>query len=174
MSDDGTPSRGLAPLGDAHARILVLGSLPGRESLRRQQYYAHPRNAFWPIMAELFDVRGDYAARCLGLRAARVAVWDVLESSVRPGSLDASIDLDSARANDFTRFLASRRRLELVAFNGQKAAALFRRFCHVEGDELRFVTLPSTSPAYAAMSYADKLQIWRRVLCATTGECNDE
>ena len=170
-----TVSSGFPPVERADARILILGSLPGQRSIAEQQYYAHPQNAFWPIMRELFGIDGNYAARCSLLRTNGIALWDVLQSSVRPGSLDARIRLDKAVANDFAGFFATHASLRLVAFNGRKAQQLFARFVTSTGvaADLRQVLLPSTSPAYAAMSFPGKLAAWRRALLhesATTGE----
>ena len=92
-------SAGFPPIASTDAKILILGSLPGQRSLELAQYYAHRQNAFWRIMAELFGVEGDYANRCRQLMAHRIAVWDVLASSVRPGSMDADIQLERIRAN---------------------------------------------------------------------------
>lgn len=113
-------------------------------------------------MADLVGAEGDYAARCGTLMDSRIALWDVLSNSVRPGSMDADINMATAQANDFGDFLARHADIELICFNGQKAAQLFSRF--VERDRNcgspRRETLPSTSPAYAAMSYAEKRQNW--------------
>lgn len=158
-------AEGFPPVAGAGARVLVLGSLPGQRSLAEQQYYAHPRNAFWPIMRALFDIDGGYRERCEQLVENHIALWDVLASSYRPGSLDADIHLDSARANDFHRFFQSHREIGLIAFNGKTAARLFQRF--VAGEEtagIEQVTLPSTSPAYAAMRFSGKLSAWRSAL----------
>lgn len=161
-------SEGFPPVGRADARILILGSLPGQQSIAAQQYYAHPRNAFWPIMKELFGIDGSYAQRLSRLAAYRIALWDVLASSVRPGSLDSRIQHQSARANDFESFLAGHPDIQLIAFNGKKAEQLFARF--VDGDlvgpEIRQASLPSTSPAYAAMAFSGKLDVWRRTIAA--------
>ena len=155
-------SRGFAPIESGDARLLVLGSLPGQKSLSDQQYYAHPQNAFWPIMRELFGVDGSYEERCEGLVANRVALWDVLQASVRPGSLDADIRQDTALVNDFETFLGTHVKIELIAFNGKKAEQLFHRMASLTCiDHLRLVGLPSTSPAFATMSYAGKLDAWR-------------
>ena len=89
-------SQGFPPVAREDAQILVLGSLPGVRSIEMQQYYAHAQNAFWEIMRGLFAIEGDYAQRCQQLIEHRIAVWDVLQSSVRPGSLDADIRMDSA------------------------------------------------------------------------------
>lgn len=149
------------------ARILVLGSLPGERSIAAQQYYAHPRNAFWPIMEELFGIAGGYEARCRQLEAHHIAVWDVLARSVRPGSLDARIDLGSAQANDFATFLADHRELERIVFNGRKAELLFHRFVDLPDDSIELLGLPSTSPAYAAMPFSGKLKRWREAFGLT-------
>ena len=159
-------SDGFPPIARPDARILVLGSLPGQKSIAEQQYYAHPQNAFWPIMRELFGVAGDYSSRCQQLMDHRVALWDVLKSSVRPGSLDSDIRLDSAQANDFAAFFGQHEMIKTVAFNGKKAEQLFAR-CVSAGaitGSVGRVGLPSTSPAYAAMPFSGKLSAWRRAL----------
>ena len=155
------PSEGFQPIARSDARILVLGSLPGRKSLADVEYYAHPQNAFWRIMQELFGIAGGYQDRCEGLRNARLALWDVLRASVRPGSLDADIQRETASANDFDQFLAAHANIELIAFNGKKAEQLFRTMVPTEQFEhIRLLGLPSTSPAYAAMSFNGKLDLW--------------
>ena len=157
-------SAGFPPIASAAASVLVLGSLPGVRSIAEQQYYAHPRNAFWPIMKALFAIDGDYDARRQQLVAHQIALWDVLDSAVRPGSLDADIRLDAAQANDFATFFREHPGIEVVIFNGKKAEALFSRFVESrpENPSARLISLPSTSPAYAAMPYSGKLARWRQ------------
>jgi len=159
-------SEGFPPIARVDARILVLGSLPGVRSIAEQQYYAHPQNAFWAIMRELFGIEGDYASRCRQLLENRVALWDVLQSSVRPGSMDADIDLGSAVANDFRGFLAEHADIRVIAFNGKKAEQLFARFAVADGiaDDVSRLGLPSTSPAYASLRFSGKLAAWRAAL----------
>lgn len=161
-------SEGFPPVARADARILILGSLPGNKSIAAQQYYAHPKNAFWSIMKALFDIEGPYEQRLRQLLDNKIALWDVLGSSVRPGSLDSNIDLDSACANDFAAFLQAHRDIRLIAFNGKKAEQMFRRFVapDVVGREVSLAALPSTSPAYAAMPFSGKLALWRDALRA--------
>ncbi len=155
------------PVAAADARVLVLGSMPGVASLAAQRYYAHPRNAFWPLMGELlgFDPQLEYAARLDALKQASVALWDVLGHCERPGSLDADIVAGSAVANDFAGFLRSHPRIATVFFNGNTAALAFRR--HVlptlGGPALRFLTLPSTSPANAGIPLTRKRAAWQAV-----------
>jgi hypoxanthine-DNA glycosylase len=153
------------PIADASARILILGSMPGEESLRAQQYYAHPRNAFWRLMGDLFDAGPElpYGKRTQQLKKAGVALWDVLASCMRKGSLDSAIAADSIIANDFQAFFASHRNITRVFFNGTKAEHSFRK--HVlptlTAQPLQFTRLPSTSPAHAARSHAQKRTEWQ-------------
>jgi hypoxanthine-DNA glycosylase len=160
---------GFPPVATRDARVLVLGTLPGPESLRQQQYYALPRNAFWRIMGDLFGAGADvpYSRRLRVLKQSRVALWDVCASAYRSGALDAAIRPESVVANDFARFFLSHPRIHLVCFNGQTAAELYRRRvlpglpAPLQG--MRREILPSTSPAYAAMSYERKLERWEVV-----------
>ncbi len=156
------PSRGFRPIANADARVLVLGSLPGQKSLLEQQYYAHPQNAFWPIMRELFGISGKYDSRCEQLLRHQIALWDVLQASVRPGSLDANIRPDTTVANNFRDFFHSHADIELIAFNGKKAEQLFRRSVAAsDTGSIAMIGLPSTSPAFAAMPFAGKLDAWK-------------
>ena len=159
-------STGFAPIAANDARILILGSLPSQISLQTQQYFANPRNVFWRIMGDLFDAGPElpYAHRAARLKQQGIAVWDVLQSSVRPGSLDANIDSKTAVANDFAAFFASHPDLELLGFNGKKALQLYSRLVEPQGiasiRSLKYQSLPSTSPAHAAMGYDEKLRMW--------------
>jgi hypoxanthine-DNA glycosylase len=159
-------SQGFPPIAREDARVLILGSLPGQASLRAVEYYAHPRNAFWTLMKSIAGADGDYASRCEALKAHGIAVWDVLSSSVRPGSLDADIDLTTAQPNDFGRFFAEHADIRLVCFNGRKAEAMFRRFVRPRLSLATFETalLPSTSPAHASRTLAEKLDTWRGII----------
>ncbi|MBI2397287.1 MAG: DNA-deoxyinosine glycosylase [Xanthomonadales bacterium] len=160
--------RSLAPLLDVGARVLVLGSMPGAASLAAQQYYAHPRNQFWPILGELlgFDPRADYPRRVAALGAAGVAVWDVLAECSRAGSLDAAIERDSEVANDVPGLLAAQRGIRTLLLNGAKAASSLRR--HHPNLAAVAIALPSTSPANASIAYAAKLRAWGEALRVAT------
>lgn len=159
--------RSFAPLFRADARVLVLGSMPGTASLAAAQYYAHPRNAFWPIMGALFGAGPElpYAQRLERLAAAGVALWDVIGRCERAGSLDSAIASDSIEANDFTGLFAACPGIHHVFFNGTAAESAFRR--HVRGrialPALQFARLPSTSPAHAARGLEAKLAAWQVV-----------
>lgn len=156
------------PVSQHDARVLILGSMPGVASLEAQRYYAHPRNAFWPIMADIcgFAVELDYEQRLLALQQRGFALWDVLARCAREGSLDSDIDPASAEPNDFAGFLAAHRSIRAVFCNGGTAFQMFRRRVqpHLEGRDrdLPVKQLPSTSPAHASMKMAAKLDVWRR------------
>ena len=151
--------RGFPPIADKHARVLILGTLPGQASLSAGRYYAHPRNQFWPILGALLDeplAVMPYEARLLRLRERGVALWDRVGSCRRQGSLDTAIR--DARGNDFEPILAAAPALAAVAFNGASAAKSEAAFA-VRG--LATYRLPSTSPAHAGLSFEAKLARWR-------------
>ena len=158
-----------APILGKHPRILILGSMPGIASLEAVQYYAHPRNVFWPIMANLFsiDAETDYAQRVAQISEAPVILWDTLKRCERPGSLDASIKRESVEANDIPGLLAEYRGIRAVACNGATSANYFRRLVLPQlpkAIEIELLPMPSTSPANAGMNFAQKLTAWRRLL----------
>ena len=160
--------RSFPPVADpATAHTLILGSMPGVASLAAGRYYAHPRNQFWPIMGALFGAGPElpYEARLQALMRAGIALWDVLESCQRPGSLDADIDLRSAQANDFVEFFAAHPGIRRVAFNGGTAERLFRRDIVPQLRPLELIRLPSTSPAHAGLPAERKLAAWQAALC---------
>jgi hypoxanthine-DNA glycosylase len=157
-------SFGFPPISSPSAQVLILGSLPGRLSLERGEYYAHPRNAFWRIAAaDLPDLPSDYAGRVRALIDHHIALWDVLAAATRSGSLDADIS-DDAIPNNFRAFFHVHPDIRLIGFNGGTAATLYRR--HVIPaltDAQRSIathTLPSTSPAHASASLTQKAARW--------------
>jgi len=159
-----------APIADRNAEILILGSMPGQASLAAGEYYAHPQNSFWRIVCEILalDRATPYPARVTALKMARIAVWDVLKSCLREGSLDAKIERNSQHANDFGRFFRYHRTITRVYFNGATAENCFRKLVQpgIEASALKFARLPSTSPTHAAMSYAQKRDAWKKLLHA--------
>lgn len=161
---------GFPPVEPRQARILILGTLPGEESIRRHQYYAHPRNSFWPIMSQLVGAGPDlpYAVRLRKLKAAGIMLWDVLQAASRSGSADANIHPRRRRPNDISGLLQRHPELRLIAFNGGPAETLFRRHiaphCRQALTRLALCRLPSTSPAHASRAYHQKLACWRQAL----------
>jgi len=153
---------GLAPVIAANTRILVLGSFPGNASLAAQQYYAHPRNLLWPILSVLTGeplAQLPYNERLPRLLAQGFGLWDVLGACERQGSLDSAIRKPAA--NDFARLRALCPLLETVGFNGQTSGKFSPQFSDAG---YRTVLLPSTSPAYASMSFDAKLVAWRQLI----------
>jgi hypoxanthine-DNA glycosylase len=153
--------RGLPPIVGDGARVLILGNMPSVMSLAAQQYYANPRNGFWPIMGEIFgfDALAPYDDRVSALRANGVAVWDVLKACRRVGSLDSAVQPDSMVANDFGWLFGVYPMIDRVLFNGAAAEKNFNRLVRVDRS-LRYMRLPSTSPAHT-MRYENKLRAWR-------------
>jgi len=161
------------PVATPHARILILGSMPGGASLRAAQYYAHPRNLFWPIFGVLVGAHPalPYPQRLERLSAAGLALWDVLHCCEREGSLDTDIERESVIPNDFAGFFAHHPQIERVFFNGAMAETSFRRWVTKSlppsASAIIYRRLPSTSPANAAYSFADRLETWRRAILGT-------
>jgi len=157
---------GFPPIVAPQTRLLILGSMPGVESLQRQQYYAHPRNVFWMIMGELVGAYPelDYDTRIRILKQNRISLWDVLDRCVRPGSLDGDIERKSEMTNQLVEFCRDQPELRALAFNGRQARETFQRhFCKKAPafwQQFRFIDLPSTSPAYAALRPPAKLEMW--------------
>ncbi len=156
------------PVADFNAELLILGSMPGQESLTANQYYANRRNAFWKIMADILGLDPDacYEIRLQALKTGRIALWDVLQSCTRVGSLDASIDANSITANDFQRFFRRHEHIRAVFFNGAKAESAYRQHAlpTVSSVAVSYRRLPSTSPAHASLSCEQKLQLWQAAL----------
>jgi len=155
-------AHGLQPIVSKKSKVLILGSLPGKESLRLGQYYAHPRNAFWPIMGVLFGAGPSfsYRKRVTLLRSTGIALWDSLRACERIGSLDSSIKDETA--NDFPRFFDMYPKITHIVFNGAKAEQVFRLYVLPALIEETFILarLPSTSPAHARMPLNAKVQKW--------------
>jgi TDG/mug DNA glycosylase family protein len=157
-------SFGFPPVSSSSSRVLVLGSLPGRLSLERGEYYANPQNAFWKIVAaRVPDLPSDYPGRAAVLIEHGIALWDVLAATTRSGSLNADIAED-AIPNNFRAFFHIHSQIRLIAFNGGTAAKLYER--HVPPtltNAQRSIprdTLPSTSGAHASLSFQKKVARW--------------
>ena len=152
---------GLAPVIAPHTRLVVLGSFPGVASLAAQQYYAHPRNHFWPILSALWDldlVALPYAARLDEVRARGLGLWDVYAACRRAGSLDSAIE--APQPNDLAMLQRLAPLLQAIAHNGGESARSMRV---TRALGVAVVRLPSTSPANASWSFARKLAAWRAV-----------
>lgn len=153
---------GFQPVLGKAPKVLVLGTMPSVKSLEEQQYYGHPRNAFWWIMSRIcsFDAGLSYEQRVVEVKHSGIAIWDVAHSCHRPGSLDSNIDQSTLKANDIPGLLGANTSIDLIAFNGQAAAKLFKKFIGNDSFNGSMVCLPSTSPANAAIKKEDKLEAW--------------
>jgi hypoxanthine-DNA glycosylase len=162
-------SHGFEAVARTDARVLILGTLPGKVSLERGEYYAQPRNAFWPIMGELAGASPDlpYENRLRSLKENGIALWDVCAAGQRLGSLDSAIQLSTVETNDLSEFLRTHTGIVLVCFNGKKAKEIYDRRVRQKPptlfERIRYEVLPSTSPANT-MRYEQKLSRWRTVL----------
>lgn len=163
---------GLPPVFDARARVLILGSFPSVASLQAGEYYAHPRNQFWPILGALIGqplATWPYAQRLVAVCDAGIAIWDVFASCARPGSLDTAIR--DPIFNDIARLLRDAPQLTTIGFNGGLAGKQAQHL--LSGPDLirlRSVVLPSTSPAHAGRSLVEKLALWRAGLASALPE----
>jgi TDG/mug DNA glycosylase family protein len=161
---------GFPPIASGEPNVLILGSMPSVTSLQKQQYYGHAKNAFWPIMAELFnfDRHLSYFQRTQILTDHRIAVWDVLQKCQRHGSLDANIAWESIQINNFELFFDQYRLIKRVFFNGGMAESVYKKHILPELPSrfryLQYMRLPSTSPANASLNFKEKLEAWRVIL----------
>jgi TDG/mug DNA glycosylase family protein len=121
--------QGFDPIVGKDARVVILGTLPGGESLRLGQYYADSGNAFWYIVQQLFGIaKGlSYDERVKGLIKNRIAIWDVLQRAARSGSQDGNIAEGSEVANDFGAFFGAFPSIKDVFFNGGLPRKYFHR-----------------------------------------------
>jgi TDG/mug DNA glycosylase family protein len=160
---------GFLPVSRPDAKILILGSMPGIVSLQQFQYYAHPRNLFWPFMAELLDFPPSvaYEARLQKLTNVGIALWDVVDQCYRQGSLDSAIKRESMQANDFGAFFKQHTKIHSIFFNGKAAESIFRKKV-LTGlqfkSRLTLTGLPSTSPANASIKTHEKLRQWQQII----------
>lgn len=159
--------KGFLPIETSEAEVLILGSIPSVRSLEENQYYGHPGNAFWSIMGELlgFDRNLDYEKRKQFLINNKIALWDVLKSCSRQGSLDSAIKSDSVITNDFRSFFDNHPKIRKVFFNGTTAQKEYNKkvlpIIDVNYPNLEYFLLPSTSPAMASLTKVKKLEKWK-------------
>ncbi|WP_289661013.1 DNA-deoxyinosine glycosylase [Flavobacterium panacagri] len=149
-----------APISSKKSKILILGTMPGTKSLELNQYYGHNQNNFWKFLFSILEEEFsyDYETRKELLIKKNIALWDVLQFCDRVGSLDSAIKNEIA--NDFENFLENHPSINVIIFNGQKAAAFFKKYVHLK-KEYKQITLPSTSPANAGKAFQDKLNEWK-------------
>jgi hypoxanthine-DNA glycosylase len=158
--------KSLTAVAQADAQVLILGSMLGKLSLEQQQYYAHPRNAFWKIIANLFgfDLDISYADKLLALQQHKLALWDVIQCCERQGSLDSNINNASIINNDFAHFFQHHTQIKHIFFNGNLAYQEYHKRVKPQlsqqSQTLAYTRLPSTSPAMASLTFEQKLTAW--------------
>lgn len=153
----------LGPISNNKARVLILGSMPGNESLSKQQYYANPRNHFWRILFAVFHTKeiDDYKEKIAFLKENKIAIWDVIHTCYREGSLDSNIKEESA--NDIRSFLMKLPDIKLIACNGTKAFNTFNKFIDTkEFSGIKVIKLPSSSPVPGRYNKTlhEKIELW--------------
>ncbi len=156
------PLNGFPPVISEDIHTLILGSFPGKESLAKRQYYAHPRNQFWHLLSKVLKedlVTLDYEKRLQRMLAHRIGLWDVITMCERKGSLDARIR--KAVPSDFARLKQDCPLLLKICFNGKVAGAYAAR---LEGAGYQTLQLPSSSPAYASRTFEEKLTVWQKII----------
>lgn len=153
-------SQSFLPLIGTTPKILILGTMPGKESLSQQQYYAHPRNAFWKIIFEIFkgEYSLNYQQRTTFALKNKLSLWDVCSSCFRKGSLD--LDIKSEIPNKIDQLIEQNTSISKIIFNGQKAEKLYKKYFDQFLNKKYFTAL-STSPANAMYNYNQKLEHWK-------------
>jgi len=159
---------GLAPIAGKNCHILLLGSMPSEKSLEKQEYYGHPRNAFWKIMQTItnIDWQAPYQERVQGLHSIGIALWDIIAHCKRQGSLDSNIHRPSITLNPLAEFFKQHPQLRWIGLNGGKAFELFHRYIvkpDILSQNITYAGLPSTSPAHT-IKLDEKIAQWHRHL----------
>lgn len=179
MQNQGTQSQGMqnqsiefycegfAPLIAPNPKALILGTMPSVKSLENAFYYAHPRNQFWPIMHAItgLPIENNQQKSQL-IQTSELALWDVLQTCERKGSLDSAIK--KPKANDFASFLKQYPTIQHIVFNGKKSEQLFKQQVLKQQtlpEHIQYICMPSTSPANAALKKQDKQLFWQENLC---------
>jgi hypoxanthine-DNA glycosylase len=151
------------PISDENTVILILGSMPGDKSLELGQYYGHPRNRFWEIISKLTnnDLLSDYKVKKEILLKSKIGLWDVVNNASRNGSLDSAIENEIP--NNIDKFISEHRNLKTICFNGKKAESLYDKY-FIRKPEIKYISLPSTSPANAGMNFDRLFQKWKQII----------
>lgn len=153
------------PILPVKPHTLILGTMPGEKSLEANEYYAHPQNQFWKFMGDIYGAEQSlpYTQRIEILKKQNIAVWDVLQTCIRKGSMDS--DIKNPIVNDFANFYNKNPTIALVVFNSLVAEKLYKRLVlHTLTQQIEYRRVPSPSPANARLNYADKLALWKETL----------
>ncbi|WP_366184124.1 DNA-deoxyinosine glycosylase [Flavobacterium ovatum] len=158
-----TTKSSFAPISNPDIEILILGSLPGDKSIEVNEYYGHPQNRFWKIIAAISnnELPQNYKDKVALLQKLKIGVWDVAQKALRSGSLDSAIK--SEEPNDIETFISNHPKLKIIAFNGKTAEALFNKYFDKKSN-IKYVSLPSTSPANARFDFDTLRESWQQLL----------
>jgi len=156
-------SKSFEPIISNDTEILLLGSLPGKKSIELNQYYGHPRNRMWNILSKIInsEISTDYASKKLFLKKHKIGLWDVAHSAERKGSLDSNIKKEIP--NDIQSLLIDYPSIKVIGFNGKKSETMFYKFFKPK-PHIKYVSLPSSSPANMAISFKDICIKWSELL----------
>jgi hypoxanthine-DNA glycosylase len=151
------------PISNADTTVLILGTVPGDKSLELGEYYGHSRNRFWKIISTITnnDLPLTYTDKKELLQKSKIGIWDVAHKANRKGSLDSAIKDEVP--NDLDNFINKHRNLKVIGFNGKKSQALFDKYFDKRSD-LKYVSLPSTSPANTRIDFDEMCKLWRQIL----------
>lgn len=151
------------PISNSDSSILILGTLPGEKSLELNEYYGHAGNRFWKIISTITsnDLPSNYLNKKALLFKTKIGVWDIAHSAIRKGSLD--VDIKDEKPNDIDSFIAQHKNLKVIGFNGKKSQALYDKYFERKSG-LKYITLPSSSPANAGISFEKICEEWRQLL----------
>lgn len=159
-------TKGLEPVADSESEILILGTLPGKVSLKTQQYYANPTNQFWKIVSIILNepIPISYEEKLEVLKRNHIALWDVLKVANRDSSLDS--DITNPIANDILGFIHKHPELRVIGFNGKDAETYFRTYIGLQNlsERMQTILLPSTSSSNTHSSIANKISLWKSIL----------
>lgn len=151
------------PIADNNSKILILGTMPGEDSLRKQEYYGHKNNHFWTILFTLFgsEYNADYSIKINLLKSKGIALWDVLRACEREGSADSKIK--NEEANNFASFFSKYPQIKHVFFASKQAEIFYHKYV-CQYFNLTYSVLPSPSSANARMSLSQKIESWEVIL----------
>ena len=151
------------PISNVDTTILILGTMPGDKSLELGEYYGHSRNKFWKIISTITDndLPLSYSDKKELLRKSKIGIWDVAHKANRKGSLDSAIE--NEEPNDLDNFISTHKNLKVIGFNGTKSQALFDKYFDRKSD-LKYIPLPSTSPANTGIDFDNICKLWRQIL----------
>ncbi len=151
------------PISNAETTILILGTMPGDKSLELGEYYGHSRNKFWKIISTITnnDLPLTYSDKKELLLKSKIGIWDVAHKANRKGSLDSAIE--DEEPNDLDNFIARHKNLKVIGFNGTKSQALFDKYFDRQS-HLKYISLPSTSPANTSIDFDNICKQWRQLL----------